>query len=67
MPAAQGPRSTVRTSADSTASPHHVQNYALGFTVTFPLMDRAAIQAREAQQSATIRAEAARYRQIATI
>lgn len=41
------------------------QDYALGFTVNFPLMDRAAIQAREAQQSATIRAETARYRQIA--
>ncbi len=41
------------------------QDYALGFTVNFPVMDRAAIQAKEAQQSATIRAEAARYRQIA--
>ena len=42
------------------------QNYALGFTVTFPVMDRASIQAREAGQSATIRAETARYQQIAT-
>jgi outer membrane protein TolC len=42
------------------------QDYALGFTVTFPVMDRASIQAREAGQSANIRAEAARYRQIAT-
>jgi len=41
------------------------QDYALGFTVNFPVMDRAAIQAKEAQQAATIRAEAARYRQIA--
>ena len=42
------------------------QDYALGFTVTFPVMDRASIQAREAGQSATIRAETARYQQIAT-
>jgi outer membrane protein len=42
------------------------QNYALGFTVTFPVMDRASIQAREAGQSAIIRAETARYQQIAT-
>jgi outer membrane protein TolC len=42
------------------------QDYALGFTVTFPVMDRASIQAREAGQSANIRAEAARYQQIAT-
>jgi outer membrane protein len=42
------------------------QNYALGFTVNFPVMDRASIRAREAGQSATIRAETARYQQIAT-
>lgn len=42
------------------------QNYALGFTVTFPVFDRPAIRAREAEQSATIRAETARYQQIAT-
>jgi outer membrane protein len=41
------------------------QNYALGFTVTFPLFDHFSIQAREAGQAATIRAETARYRQIA--
>ena len=43
-----------------------VQDYALGLTVTFPIMDRAAIHAREAEQSATIRAETARAQQIAT-
>ena len=43
-----------------------VQNSALGFTVTFPVFDRASIRAKEAGQSATIRAEAARYQQIAT-
>jgi outer membrane protein TolC len=43
-----------------------IQNSALGFTVTFPVLDRPAIRAREAGQSATIRAETARYRQIAT-
>lgn len=42
------------------------QDYALGFTVTFPVMDRASIQAKEAGQSANIRAETARYQQIAT-
>ena len=42
------------------------QDYALGFTVTFPVMDRTSIQAREVGQSAAIRAETARYQQIAT-
>ena len=44
----------------------NVQNYALGFTVTFPVFDLAAIQAREAAQAATVRAQTARYQQIAT-
>ena len=43
-----------------------IQNSALGFTVTFSAFDRPAIRAKEAGQSATIRAETARYRQIAT-
>jgi outer membrane protein TolC len=43
----------------------NTQNYALGFTVTFPVFDLPAIRAREAGQSAEIRAEAARYRQMA--
>lgn len=42
------------------------QNYALGLTVTFPVFEREAIRAREAGQAATIRAETARYQQIAT-
>ena len=42
------------------------QDYALGFTVTFPVFDRASIRAREAEESATMRAETARYQQIAT-
>jgi len=42
------------------------QNYALGFTATFPVLDKPSIQAREAEQSATIRSETARYQQIAT-
>jgi outer membrane protein len=42
------------------------QNYALGFTVTFPVLDFASLHAREAAQSATIRAENARYQQIST-
>jgi outer membrane protein TolC len=42
------------------------QNYALGFTVQFPIMDKYSIQAREAQQSANIRVQTARAQQIAT-
>ena len=42
------------------------QNYALGFSITFPALDFAALHAREAAQSATIRAENARYQQIST-
>ena len=42
------------------------QNYALGFSITFPVFDRASIRAREAGQSATFRAEMARYDQITT-
>jgi outer membrane protein TolC len=42
------------------------QNYALGFTVTFPIADLPSLRAREAAQSATIRAQQARSRQIAT-
>jgi outer membrane protein len=44
----------------------NTQNYAVGFTVTFPIFDRFSIHAREAGQEATIRAQAARYQQIAT-
>ena len=44
----------------------NTQNYALGFTVTFPVMDKASLAARAAEQSATLRAETARYQQIAT-
>jgi outer membrane protein len=42
------------------------QDYALGFSVTFPVFDLASIRAKEAGQSATVRAETARYQQIAT-
>jgi outer membrane protein len=42
-----------------------VQDYALGFTVTFPVLDLPALRAKEAAQSATIRAQAARGEQIA--
>ena len=42
------------------------QNYALGFSITFPVFDRASIRARQAGQSATFRAEMARYDQITT-
>jgi outer membrane protein len=43
----------------------NTQNYALGFTVTFPVMDYASLQAKEAAQAATIRAQQARAQQIA--
>jgi outer membrane protein len=43
-----------------------VHDVAVGFTVTFPVFDLPAIRAREAAQSAAIRAENARLRQIAT-
>jgi outer membrane protein len=42
------------------------QDYALGFGVSFSIFDLASIRAREAEQSATIRAQTARYQQIAT-
>jgi outer membrane protein len=41
------------------------QNYAVGFSVTFPILDLPALRAREAAQSATIRSQAARSQQIA--
>jgi outer membrane protein TolC len=44
----------------------NVQNYAVGLSVNFPIMDLPAIHARQTAQSATIRAETARYQQIAT-
>jgi len=43
----------------------NTQDYALGFTVTFPAMDIVSIRAHEAEQSANMRAESARYQQIA--
>jgi outer membrane protein len=43
-----------------------VQNFAVGFTVTFPVMDKPALQAREAVQAANMRAQTARAQQIAT-
>lgn len=41
-----------------------VQDFAVGFSITFPLMDLAATRAREAVQSANIRAQTARSEQI---
>lgn len=43
----------------------NTQDYALGFTVVFPAMDKQSNQARQAVQSATVRAEQAKARQIA--
>jgi outer membrane protein TolC len=42
------------------------QNYALGVTVTFPVAELPAIRARQAEQTATMRAQQARSEQIAT-
>jgi outer membrane protein TolC len=42
------------------------QNYALGLSVVFPALDFASLHAREMAQSATIRAETARYQQLST-
>jgi outer membrane protein len=41
------------------------QNYALGVTVSFPLVDLPAIHAREAERTAAMQAEQSRARQIA--
>lgn len=41
------------------------QNYALGFSVNFPILDLPALRAREAEESAAIRAQTARSAQIA--
>ena len=43
----------------------NTQNYGLGLTVTFPVTDKFALREREARQSALVRAEQARARQIA--
>ena len=43
-----------------------VQDYALGFTATFPVFDFVSIRERERMQAATVRAEEARSRQITT-
>lgn len=42
----------------------NVGNYAIGFTITFPLMDLPAIHAREAEQSAVIQARQAEERRL---
>jgi outer membrane protein len=43
-----------------------VENYGVGLTVTFPVMDKFAIREQEAMQSATLRAGQAQYSLIAT-
>lgn len=40
------------------------QNYAVGLTVTFPLMDLPAVRAQQAAQAATVRADQAQYQVI---
>lgn len=44
----------------------NVQNYALGFSVTFPVFDLPSIRAREAALAATMRSQIAKSDQIAT-
>jgi outer membrane protein TolC len=43
-----------------------VQNYAIGFTATLPLFDLPSLRAKEAAQSAALRAERSRYEQVVT-
>ena len=43
----------------------NTQNYALGFTVTFPISDLPALRARQDAQNATVRAQQARAEQLA--
>jgi outer membrane protein len=43
-----------------------VQNYGIGLTVTFPVMDRFALREQEAGQAAAVRAGQAQYQLIAT-
>src|SRR5262249_30757813 len=59
------PRFYLQRSAYTRTTHATGSNYAIGLTVQFPVMDRAAIQAKEAQAAAAIRAEQARARQIA--
>jgi outer membrane protein len=40
------------------------QNYGIGLTVTFPVMDRYALEAQEAQEAANLRADQAQYQVI---
>lgn len=43
-----------------------VQNYAVGFTATFPILDLPSLRAKEAGQAATVRVESNRYEQVLT-
>jgi outer membrane protein TolC len=43
----------------------NIQDYALGFSVTFPILDLPSIRSREAEQSAVVRSQTARSEQIA--
>ena len=60
MRAAPAPKVNGRTLGGLNGLAPTVQNYALGFSVTFPVWILPSIRAREAAQSATIRAETAR-------
>jgi outer membrane protein len=42
----------------------NIQNYALGFSVAFPILDLPSVRAREAAQTAVIRSQTARSEQI---
>lgn len=41
-------------------------NWGLGFTVRFPILDQPAVRARQAEQSASLRAEESRYQLVLT-
>src|SRR5205823_2847567 len=43
-----------------------VQDYAVGLSVTFPILDLPSIRAKQASQSAIVRSETAQYQQMTT-
>jgi outer membrane protein TolC len=55
-----------RAGAEAAGLAPRTPNYALGFTVTIPLLDFVSVHARQAEHSAAVRAEQARYQQVAT-